>query len=159
MFADIIALLIVGVLLVGAFVLWERYLEQVHTDANATRDKWWTPPPLMPVSIWARGHGKFAAVLAIAFVEWCSFNVFTFWVQVRTRVTREVSKTDEARQLYYQDYLGLDPILTMVRLLPMFITGVTCNVIIALVVSHVPLVVLASTSTLFPPFFPVRTLN
>ena len=66
-------------------------------------------------------------------------------------------KTDEARQLYYQDYLGLDPILTMVRLLPMFITGVTCNVIIALVVSHVPLVVLASTSTLFPPFPRPRT--
>ena len=68
-------------------------------------------------------------------------------------------KANEMPQLYYQDYLGLDPILTMVRLLPMFITGVTCNVIIALVVSHVPLVVLASASTLLPPFPRPRTLT
>ena len=47
-------------------------------------------------------------------------------------------------QLYYQDYLGLNPILTMVRLLPMFVTGVMCNVVVALVVGHVPVVLLIS---------------
>ncbi len=50
-------------------------------------------------------------------------------------------------QLYYQDYLGLNPILTMVRLLPMFVTGVLCNVVVALVVGHVPLVLLISKSS------------
>ena len=48
-------------------------------------------------------------------------------------------------QLYYPDYLGLNPILTMVRLLPMFVTGVMCNVVVALVVGHVPVVLLIST--------------
>ncbi|KAI1786595.1 efflux transporter [Ganoderma leucocontextum] len=128
----IIALLIVGVLLLVLFVLWERYLEQVHARGGYLSQRWWTPPPLMPVSIWGRANGKLAAMLAIAFVEWCSFNVFTFWVQ-----------------LYYQDYVGLSPILTMVRLLPMSVTGVTCNVIIALVVAHVDLVYLVAIGTLF----------
>ena len=74
-----------GVILVAAFIIWEHFLEQVHADdsaAFARRDRWWTPPPLMPVSIWARGNGKFAAVLAVAFVEWCAFLTFQFWVQV-----------------------------------------------------------------------------
>ena len=53
-------------------------------------------------------------------------------------------------QLYYQDYLSLSPILTMVRLLPMSVTGVTCNVIIALVVGRVPLVYLVRTSLSSP---------
>ncbi|KAI1786590.1 efflux transporter [Ganoderma leucocontextum] len=128
----IIALLIVGVLLLVVFVFWERHLEQIHDQGGELSQRWWTPPPLMPVSIWGRANGKLAAMLAIAFVEWCSFNVFTFWVQ-----------------LYYQDYIGLSPILTMVRLLPMSVTGVACNVIIALVVGHVDLVYLAVIGTLF----------
>ncbi|KAM5544030.1 hypothetical protein V8D89_002216 [Ganoderma adspersum] len=127
----IIALLIVGVLLLVLFVLWERHLEQVHEQGGPLSQRWWTPPPLMPVSIWLRANGKLAAMLGITFLEWCSFNVFTFWVQ-----------------LYYQDYLNLSPILTMVRLLPMSVTGVTCNVIIALVVGHVPLVYLVLIGTL-----------
>ena len=38
----------------------------------------------------------------------------------------------------------------MVRLLPMSVTGVTCNVIIALVVAHVPLVILVGASSSSP---------
>ncbi|KAI0706606.1 efflux transporter [Earliella scabrosa] len=129
----IIALLIVGVLLLILFVLWEQHLERVHASPDASvRHRWWTPPPLMPVSIWARAHGKLAVMLVIAFLEWCSFNSFNFWIQ-----------------LYYQDYLGLNPILTMVRLLPMFVTGVLCNVLIALVVGHVDVVILIVIGTLF----------
>ena len=79
---DIIGLLIVGVLFVVLFVLWERYLERIHEQERETSQKWWTPPPLMPVSIWARQNGKVAAVLVIAFVEWSSFTGFTFWAQV-----------------------------------------------------------------------------
>ena len=81
-FIDIIALLIVGVLFVVLFVFWERYLERIHAQGWETSQKWWTPPPLMPVSIWARQNGKVAAVLVIAFVEWSSFTGFTFWAQV-----------------------------------------------------------------------------
>ena len=82
---DIIGLLIVGVLFVVLFVFWERYLEQIHEQGPETSQKWWTPPPLMPVSIWARQNGKVAAVLVIAFVEWSSFTGFTFWAQVSFR--------------------------------------------------------------------------
>ncbi|TBU27562.1 efflux transporter [Dichomitus squalens] len=127
----IIALLIVGVLFLVLFVLWERHLERVHAQGGEISQRWWTPPPLMPVSIWGRANGKLAVMLIIAFVEWCSFNTFVFWAQ-----------------LYYQDYLGLSPILTMVRLLPMSVMGVTCNVIVALVVGHVPLVYLVAIGTL-----------
>ena len=80
---DIIALLVVGVLLLALFILWEHFLERLHAQGGEPSQRWWTPPPLMPVSIWGRANGKLAAVLAIAFVEWCSFNSFLFWVQVR----------------------------------------------------------------------------
>ncbi|OJT07812.1 Drug resistance protein [Trametes pubescens] len=128
----IIALLIVGVVLLVLFVFWEHFLEKLHTQHDAARERWWTPPPLMSVTIWTRAHGKLAVVLAIAFLEWCSFNSFAFWIQ-----------------LYYQDYVGLSPILTMVRLLPMCVTGVLCNVVVAIIVGHVPLVWMIATGTLF----------
>ncbi|KAI0788394.1 efflux transporter [Fomes fomentarius] len=131
----IIALLIVGVVLVVLFILWERFLENIHSSPDpddASRQRWWTPPPLMPVSIWLRAKGKLAAMLIIVFFEWCSFNSFTFWIQ-----------------LYYQDYQGLSPILTMVRLLPMFVVGVLCNVVIALVIGRVDVVILIVIGTLF----------
>ncbi|TBU21687.1 major facilitator superfamily domain-containing protein [Dichomitus squalens] len=117
----IITLLIVGVFLFVLFVVWEHYLERMHARGEETSQRWWTPPPLMPVSIWRRADGKLAAI----------FNTFIFWVQ-----------------LYYQDYLNLNPILTMVRLLPMLATGIICNMIVALVVGRVPLVWLVVIGTL-----------
>ncbi|KAI0761546.1 efflux transporter [Trametes elegans] len=128
----IIALLIIGVILLAAFVYWEHFLEQLHAQHDSARERWWTPPPLMSVTIWGRAKGQLAVVLAVAFLEWCSFQSFTFWVQ-----------------LYYQNYIGLTPILTMVRLLPMFVTGVLCNLVVALIVGHVPVVFLIVIGTLF----------
>ncbi|KAI8974619.1 efflux transporter [Trametes punicea] len=127
----IIALLIVGILLVVIFVFWEHHLEQLHNSHEASLERWWTSPPLMSVTIWTRAQGKLAVVLVIAFISWCSFQSFAFWIQ-----------------LYYQDYVGLNPILTMVRTLPMCITGVLCNVVVALVVGRVPAVFLLATGTL-----------
>ncbi|KAI0668012.1 efflux transporter [Trametes maxima] len=128
----IIALLVVGVVLLVLFVCWERFLERRHGQGKASCEHWWTPPPLMSVTIWTRARGRLAVVLVLAFLEWCSFNSFAFWIQ-----------------LYYQDYVGLNPILTMVRLLPMCVTGMLCNLIVALVVGHVPLVFLITTGLLF----------
>ncbi|TBU38321.1 major facilitator superfamily domain-containing protein [Dichomitus squalens] len=127
----IVTLLIFGVFLLVLFVVWEHYLERIHARGEETSQRWWTPPLLMPVSIWRRADGKLAAMLAIAFVQWCSFNTFIFWVQ-----------------LYYQDYLNLNPVLTMVWLLPMSATGIICNMIVALVVGRVPLVWLVVIGTL-----------
>ncbi|CCM00646.1 uncharacterized protein FIBRA_02683 [Fibroporia radiculosa] len=123
----IIALLILGVLLLVAYVAWEHFLEkQLHAHSTA----WWTPPPLMRVSLWGRARGKLAITLVIALLEYSSFMTFNFWVQ-----------------LYYQDYLRLSPVLTMVRLIPMFVTGVICNVFVALVVGRVPLAILVAIGT------------
>ncbi|KAI0364249.1 efflux transporter [Pilatotrama ljubarskyi] len=128
----IIAFIVVGVILLVLFIFWEHYLEQIHARHDDSRERWWTPPPLMSVTVWTRAQGKLAVVLCITFLEWCSFNSFTFWIQ-----------------LYYQDYVGLNPVLTMVRLLPMFVTGVLCNLVVALVVGRVPLVYLIVIGTLF----------
>ncbi|KAH9924328.1 efflux transporter [Epithele typhae] len=120
---NIIALLILGVVFVGGFIAWERFLEKIHEEPGGPRNRSWTPPPLMPLSIFTRG--KLAALFTITFLGWCNFTLFTFY-----------------QQLYYQEYKGFSPILTVVHLIPMFIVGVLCNVIIAFVVGRVPIVVL-----------------
>ncbi|KAI0956385.1 hypothetical protein AcV7_006804 [Taiwanofungus camphoratus] len=118
----IIALLILGVLLLLAYIAWEHFLERAQERKSTTR---WTPPPVMRVSLWGRGRGMLAVILCLAFLEYGGFLNFSFWIQ-----------------LYYQNYEYLSPVLTMVRLLPMFVTGVLCNVIVALVVGRVPVVFL-----------------
>lgn len=123
----IIALLIIGVLLLAGYVAWEAFLERA---LDAHNPAWYTPPPVMRVSLWTRARGKLAVTLVLAMLEYSSFMSFAFWIQ-----------------LYYQNYVGLNPVLTMVRLLPMFVTGVICNVIVAMFVGRVPLVYLVVTGT------------
>ncbi|KAF7976799.1 hypothetical protein HWV62_5654 [Athelia sp. TMB] len=127
----IIALLIIGVLAMVLFVAWEHYLESVHTRTpEKAAAGLWTPPPLMKLSIWGRAKGRFAVAMLVAFLNWSSFLSWVFWVQ-----------------LYYQDYLMLSPILTMVRLLPMFVTGVLCNFAIALCIGRLSLVYIVAIGT------------
>jgi MFS family permease len=78
----IIALLVLGVVLLAVFVLWQHYLERVH-ETPETAQAWWTPPPLMKVSVWTRSNWRMAVILCIAFFEWSSFFAWTFWAQVR----------------------------------------------------------------------------
>ncbi|KAF9231330.1 major facilitator superfamily domain-containing protein, partial [Melanogaster broomeanus] len=126
----IIVLLILGVILVGMFVLWEHNLEKALASPNRPRSIW-TPPPLMRPSLWARAKGRMAVILAIAFLNWSGFLCWTFWVQ-----------------LFYQDYLHLTPMETMVRFIPMFVMGIICNFFVAMVVSRLPLVVFVVSGTL-----------
>lgn len=119
----IIALLVVGIVLLVLFIAWQWFLERDQSG------RWC--PPLMKLSLWTRARGKFAATQSIAFFEWASFLSWQFWAQ-----------------LYYQDYEGLDPVLTAVRLLPMTVVGIACNVFVAAVVAHVPYVILVSAGTL-----------
>jgi ABC-type Fe3+-siderophore transport system permease subunit len=72
-FEDIIALLIVGILFIVMFILWQHHLEK-----NEGR------PPLMKLSLWARAKGKFAVMQAIAFFEWAGFISWYFWAQVNS---------------------------------------------------------------------------
>ncbi|KAF7789732.1 hypothetical protein EIP86_000678 [Pleurotus ostreatoroseus] len=125
----IIAFIVVGVILLLAFLGWEWYLEKAREDPDRAQSKWY-PPPLMKLSIWRRAKGRMGVMLLVAFLEWCSFTSWTFWVQ-----------------LYYQNYLQLTPVLTMIRLIPMFVTGLTCNLIVALFVGRVDVVFLIVIGT------------
>ncbi|KNZ77844.1 hypothetical protein J132_03353 [Termitomyces sp. J132] len=146
----IIALLIVGVFLVVVFIFWQAHLEKLqvqreahkksydenahmaHSSAPQTTSRLWlSPPPLMKASLWTRAKGRFAAMMLIAFLEWCAFLAWGFWAQ-----------------LYYQDYCGYSPLLTVIRVLPMFVSGVLCNIFVASVVAYVPIVVLLTVGTL-----------
>jgi hypothetical protein len=49
-------------------------------------------------------------------------------------------------KLYYQNYLMLAPMQTMLRFIPMFIVGCLCNVLVAMFVGKLPLVVFAGTA-------------
>ncbi|PPQ78955.1 hypothetical protein CVT25_002284 [Psilocybe cyanescens] len=118
----IIALLIIGVILLIIFMFWQRYLETVQDDPDSPYS-WSTPPPLMKLSLWTRANGRFAAMMAIAFTNWCAFMAWTYWVQ-----------------LYYQNYMGYSAMQTVVRLLPMFISGIACNVFVGLMAAHVTVI-------------------
>ncbi|KAI6099800.1 major facilitator superfamily domain-containing protein [Pisolithus sp. B1] len=117
----IIASLVIG---------WEHHLEKAYGDPSRPKSIW-TPPPLMKLSLWARAKGRVAVVLAIAFLNWAGFLSWSLWAQ-----------------LYYQNYLGLTAIRTMVRFIPMFITGILCNFFVALVVARLPLVMFVVSGTL-----------
>jgi MFS family permease len=126
----IIILLIVGIIMVLLFLLWERYLEQAMDDPSRTPSTW-TPPPLMRLSLWTRAKGRMAVILVIAFLNWCGFISWSFWVQ-----------------LYFQNYLLLTPVHTMLRFIPLFIVGCLCNVFVAMFVAKLPLVIFAVSGTL-----------
>ncbi|KAI0699085.1 major facilitator superfamily domain-containing protein [Cytidiella melzeri] len=125
----IIVLLVLGVALVVLFLFWQHYLERIH-ESRQDAQAWWTPPPLMKVSVWTRSNWRMAVILFIAFFEWSSFIAWQFWAQ-----------------LYYQSYLNLSPVLTMIRLLPMTVTGCICNVVVAVVVGRLRVVFLIVLGT------------
>ena len=79
--SDIIVLLILGVCLVGVFLYWQHILERAQDDPARHHAKFY-PPPLMKLTIWTRANWRFAAMMALAFMDWCSFLSWTYWVQV-----------------------------------------------------------------------------
>ncbi|KAF8887856.1 major facilitator superfamily domain-containing protein [Gymnopilus junonius] len=120
----IIVLLILGVCLIGVFLYWQHLLETIQNDPEAIRSRLF-PPPLMKLTIWTRANGRFAAMMGIAFTNWCAFLAWTYWVQ-----------------LYYQNYMGYSAMQTVVRLMPMFISGMLCNLFVGFMAAHVPIIFL-----------------
>jgi hypothetical protein len=122
MYTDIVGLFFAGLFFVLLFALWQYYLERRlgNTDLPRTR---WTAPPLMKLSMWTHGRGRFAVMQIIACVNWAAFYCWLVWVQ-----------------LYYQTYLNLTPIQTMLRILPMFFSGVVANIIVALIIGRIDVV-------------------
>jgi len=125
----IIALLIISVLFLAMFLLWQHYLEKNEGKRR---------PPLMKLTLWSRAKGKFAVMQAIAFFQWAAFLSWYFWAQV-----------------YYEDHQKLSAILTAVRMLPMTITGALCNVFVVLVIGRIDLVFLIVFGTFFTGLAPL----
>ncbi|THH29106.1 hypothetical protein EUX98_g5070 [Antrodiella citrinella] len=113
----ILALLVVGVIFVLSFIAWQWYLERPEVRKIHSI---WTPPPLMKLSLWKRGNGKFAAIQMVIFCLMAGFQSWILWIV-----------------LYFQNYERLTPVLTMIRLIPMLPSGVACNVVMALLVARV----------------------
>ncbi|KAN0121010.1 efflux transporter [Russula decolorans] len=126
----IIGLFLTGVFLVILFALWQYYLERRLENIDLPRTRW-TAPPLMKPSMWTHDHGRFAVMQIIACINWAAFSCWLVWVQ-----------------LYYQTYLNLTPIHTMLRILPMFFSGVVANIIIALIIGRIDVVYIVAVGTL-----------
>ncbi|KAI9464426.1 efflux transporter [Lactarius psammicola] len=125
----IISLFVVGILLVLLFIVWQYYLERWLENPDVPRTRW-TAPPLMKPSLWARAHGRFAVMQTIACINWAAFTIWIVWAE-----------------LYYQTYLNLSPVRTMLRLLPMSTSGIVANVLIALMIGRVDVMYIVATGT------------
>ncbi|KAH9967497.1 efflux transporter [Russula dissimulans] len=126
----LLGLLAAGIILVLLFAAWQYYLERRLEKSDLSRTIW-TAPPLMKPSMWTQAKGRFAVMQMIACINWAAFSCWLIWVQ-----------------LYYQTYLNLTPIHTMLRLLPMFVMGLVANAIIALLIGRINVVYIVAIGTI-----------
>ncbi|KAJ7278366.1 efflux transporter [Mycena rebaudengoi] len=129
--ANIIALLILSIILLTLFALWELRLERAHPIAAPShpsphalllrRAALYTPPPLLRPALFARAGWRVGAMYGVAMLQFCAFMGWAFWVQ-----------------LYYQAYIGYSPLRTVVRLVPMFVSGLVCNGLVAVFIGRIP---------------------
>lgn len=102
-------LIVVSLLLMVVFFFWQRHLEKRPGGR----------PPLMKVSMF---HSRqFTAVMAIMGLFFASFNNFLVFATY-----------------YYQNYLGYDPIQTMLRFLPTGVSGIFVCFAVAFLLSRIP---------------------
>ncbi|RSH91274.1 hypothetical protein EHS25_009573 [Saitozyma podzolica] len=113
----IIAMLILGVLFIVGFFLWER-----HVVYKTTR------PPLMRLQLWTRANGRLASVYFIGFVSWMGFVSLSYHAT-----------------LFYQQVQQVGAIGAMLRFIPCPVSGILCNVLVAQLVSRVPTQLLVCT--------------
>ncbi|KAJ7673587.1 major facilitator superfamily domain-containing protein [Mycena rosella] len=161
---DIISLLLLSLLLLALFAAWEVRLERrasgtpslspspspkrrgaragvfaaVRRHRYARALAGYAPPPLVRPALFARARGRVGVVYGVALLQFAAFMVWAFWVQ-----------------LYYQVYIGYSPVRTVVRLTPMFVTGLICNVFVALVIGRVPALWLLASGTLTTTLAPL----
>ena len=113
-----------------AFLFWQHYLEKTQSNPNS-RHSIFTPPPLLKLSIWTRANGRLAAMMVVALTNWCAFIPWLFWIQ-----------------LYFQNYKMYSPVECIVRLTPMFVSGILCNAFVGLMAARVPIVWMLGIGTL-----------
>ncbi|KAF7360738.1 MFS domain-containing protein [Mycena venus] len=108
-----------------------RFVRALKSNSFVGAALAYAPPPLLPPSLFARRKGRVGVIYGIALLQFGAFMIWAFWVQ-----------------LYYQIYIGYSPVRTVVRLTPMFVTGLICNVVVALIVQRVPTLWLLASGTL-----------
>lgn len=107
---DIIALLVISILMIASFFLWEH-----HVEKRTTR------PPLMRLALWTRAKGKLAATYFIGGISWMGFSTMFY-----------------SATLFYQQVQMTGTIGAMLRFMPTTISGLLCNILVAKIVHIVP---------------------
>lgn len=102
-------LLIVSLLIIVAFVLWQIRLER---RAGGT-------PPLVRMSIFK--NARFSAAIVMMALFFASFNNFLIYATI-----------------YYQDYQGLSAMQTMLRFIPTGAGGILVSFCVAFLITRVP---------------------
>ncbi|KAK5990756.1 Low affinity ammonium transporter-like protein [Cladobotryum mycophilum] len=118
-------LIVVSILILIAFVMWQWYLERrlkVAEMGQAQGNPSTLPvPPLMKISIFR--NLRISAVMVVMTLFFASFNNFLVF-----------------STFYYQDFQGLDPLQTMLRFLPTGVGGAIVVVIVAFALPRIPTV-------------------
>ncbi|KAJ7106888.1 hypothetical protein C8R44DRAFT_885579 [Mycena epipterygia] len=117
-------------------------LQRVFMSPRVQRALAYAPPPLLRPSLFTRTRGRVSMVYAIALLQFAALMVRAVWVQ-----------------LYYQVYIGYSPVRIVVRLMPMFITELICNVVVALIVGRVKTIWLLAIGTLTTTITPSSLLS
>ncbi|KAI0742337.1 major facilitator superfamily domain-containing protein [Daedaleopsis nitida] len=94
------ALLVVSLVILGAFLAWEMYRER--------RDR----SVIMPVSLWTKPGTKMGAMVGVVFLAWASYNCLSYFVT-----------------LFYQQVRGDDPVKTSLETLPFAIMAFIVNIV------------------------------
>ncbi|QRW23568.1 major facilitator superfamily transporter [Rhizoctonia solani] len=123
-------ILVISILLLGCFVYWEHYLE--------TRT---SRPPLMRLGLWTRANGKFAAIQLVVLFNWSCFTTWQFfvtWVFYCSPSTR-----------FLTILLATKSIWGCLLLLPMSVSGLLCNLVIALFIGRISGTILIAVGCFF----------
>ncbi|WWC61208.1 uncharacterized protein I303_103788 [Kwoniella dejecticola CBS 10117] len=106
----IIALLVVGIVLTTAFFFWEHHV--------ATRTE---HLPLMRLALWTRANGKLAALY------FTSFMIIMGFFPALYNAT-----------LFFQEVQQVGPVGTMLRFIPIEVSGIIASILIVLLIHRVP---------------------
>lgn len=101
-------LIVVSVILVALFVLWQRHLEKKGS-----------PPPLLKVSVFK--SGRFSAAMVIMALFFSSFNGYLVYATY-----------------FFQEYQGLSALQTTLRFIPTGVTGVITAAVVSQFIARVP---------------------
>ncbi|KAM0258372.1 hypothetical protein ACHAQJ_003847 [Trichoderma viride] len=135
-------LIVVSILIIAAFAVWQWYLERRLTAAkaqiesglvvgiNSIGERPLLPtPPLIKVSIFR--NLQFSAVMVIMGLFFAAFNNYLIYATY-----------------YFQEFQGRSPLQTMLRFLPTGIGGATVAIIVSQLLGRVPTVFLLISGNL-----------